>query len=50
MVHTHSSCRDLSIAGILVADGGLGFTSADAEKYFFCEIKLSLHSLACHTC
>ena len=35
MVHTHSSCRDLSIAGILVADGGLGFTSADAEKYFF---------------
>ena len=24
---THSSCRDFKIAGILVADGGLGFTN-----------------------
>ena len=26
---THSSCKDLRIAGILVADGGRGFTKAE---------------------
>lgn len=39
--HTHSSCNDLSIAGILVAEGGLGFTSAEAEIW----IKLKVQKL-----
>ena len=32
MTLTHSSCKDFSIAGILVAEGGRGLTRGDAEN------------------
>ena len=31
---THSSCSAFKIAGILVNDGGLGFTRGEAGIYF----------------
>ena len=38
-MHTHSSCKDFNMAGILVADGGLGLTTVDAEneEYKMCK-------------
>lgn len=36
---THSSCNVLSMAGILVADGGLGFTNGNAVEI----LKLAMH-------
>jgi hypothetical protein len=32
LLFTHSSCKDFNIAGILVADGGFGFTKALPEE------------------
>lgn len=32
MSNTHSSCKDLRMAGILVADGGRGLTTGGARQ------------------
>jgi len=33
MTASHSSCKVFNIAGILVADGGFGFTRGEAENF-----------------